>query len=79
MSIRKTLVAVACAAFAVLGTAGTASASGAGAIGGAFGSPGLLSGNVIQVPVNIPINVCGDNVGILSALLGSAGNVCVNR
>lgn len=79
MSIRKTLVAVACAAFAVLGTAGTASASGAGAIGSAFGSPGLLSGNVIQVPVDIPINVCGDSVGILAALVGSAGNVCVNR
>ncbi|MBS2534288.1 chaplin [Catenulispora sp. NF23] len=79
MSMRKTIVAAAMAAFAVVGFAGTASASGAGAIGGAIGSPGLLSGNNIQVPVNIPINVCGDNVGILSALLGSAGNVCVNR
>jgi hypothetical protein len=78
MSMRKTFVAAAIAAFAVFGTAGTASASGAGAIGGAIGSPGLLSGNNIQIPVNIPINVCGDNVGILSALLGSAGNVCVN-
>ena len=79
MSIRKTLVAVACAAFAVLGTAGTASASGAGAIGSAFGSPGLLSGNVIQIPLNIPINVCGNDISVLAALTGADGNVCVNR
>ena len=79
MSIRKTLVAVACAAFAVLGTAGTASASGAGAVGSAFGSPGLLSGNVIQVPINVPINICGNDVSILAALTAAAGNVCVNK
>ena len=78
MSMRKTLVAAAFAAVAVLGTAGTASASGAGAIGGAFGSPGLLSGNNIQVPINIPINLCGNDVSVLAALTGAAGNVCVN-
>ncbi|MEY9887768.1 hypothetical protein ABIA31_001397 [Catenulispora sp. MAP5-51] len=77
--MRKTLVAVAVAAFAVLGAAGTASASGAGAIGGASDSPGLLSGNNVQIPINIPVNVCGDNIGILSALLGSDDTVCVNR
>lgn len=79
MSIRKSFVAAAFAAVAILGTAGPAAASGAGAIGGAIGSPGLLSGNNIQIPVNIPINVCGDNIGILSALLSSDDTVCVNR
>jgi hypothetical protein len=76
--MRKTIIAAIFAAFAVVGTAGTASASGAGAVGGAIGSPGILSGNNIQIPVNIPINACGDTVGILSSLLGSAGNGCVN-
>lgn len=79
MSMRKTLVAAAFAAVAVLGSAGTAFASGAGAIGGASDSPGLLSGNVIQVPINLPVNVCGNDVSILAALTGAAGNTCVNR
>ena len=79
MSIRKSFVAVAFAAVAILGSAGTAAASGADAIGGAIGSPGLLSGNNIQIPVNIPINVCGDNIGILSALLATEGTDCANK
>lgn len=79
MSMRKTLVAAAFAAVAVLGTAGTAAASGAGAIGVANNSPGILSGNVIQVPINVPINICGDTVDIISLLNPAFGNVCVNR
>lgn len=78
MSIRKTLVATSCAAIAVLGTAGTASASGTGAIGGATGSPGILSGNVIQIPLAFPINACGSDISVLAALTGAAGNGCVN-
>ncbi|MEY9935013.1 hypothetical protein ABH926_009684 [Catenulispora sp. GP43] len=77
--MRKTLVAVAVAAFSILGAAGTASASGAGAVGGAIDSPGMLSGNNIQIPINVPINHCGDNVGFLSALLSTSDTVCVNR
>ena len=79
MSIRKSFVAAAFAAVAILGTAGTAAASGADAIGGASDSPGLLSGNNIQTPVNLGLNVCGDNTGILSALLETEGTVCVNK
>lgn len=30
-----------------------------------FGSPGVLSGNQIQIPINIPINICGNSVNIL--------------
>ena len=78
MSMRKTLVAAAVAAVAVFGTAGSAFASGSGAIGGASDSPGLLSGNVIQVPINLPVNVCGNDISILAALTGAAGNTCVN-
>lgn len=78
MSMRKTLVAAAFAAVAVLGSAGTAFASGAGAIGVASNSPGLLSGNVIQVPINLPINICGNTVDILALLNPAEGNKCVN-
>ncbi|GAA1152588.1 hypothetical protein F4556_004131 [Kitasatospora gansuensis] len=27
------------------------------------GSPGVLSGNNIQIPISIPINICGNSVG----------------
>ncbi|WP_406008843.1 chaplin [Streptomyces sp. NBC_00637] len=50
----------------------------AGANGAAIGSPGVLSGNVIQVPIHIPINVCGNSINIIAALNPAGGNVCVN-
>ncbi|WP_406403826.1 chaplin [Streptomyces uncialis] len=50
----------------------------AGAAGAAIGSPGVLSGNVVQVPVHIPINVCGNSINIIALLNPSFGNVCVN-
>ncbi|WUD38375.1 chaplin [Streptomyces europaeiscabiei] len=46
--------------------------------GAAIGSPGVLSGNVVQVPVHIPINVCGNSITIIGLLNPAAGNVCVN-
>ncbi|SER85526.1 Small secreted domain [Streptomyces sp. yr375] len=50
----------------------------AGANGAAIGSPGVLSGNVVQVPIHIPINVCGNTINVIALLNPSAGNVCVN-
>ncbi|GGQ01407.1 chaplin [Streptomyces mutabilis] len=50
----------------------------AGAKGAAVGSPGVLSGNVVQVPVNVPINVCGNTVNVVGALNPAFGNTCVN-
>ncbi|MDQ0581118.1 chaplin [Streptomyces sp. NPDC057456] len=50
----------------------------AGANGAAIGSPGVLSGNVVQVPIHIPINVCGNTINIIAALNPAGGNVCVN-
>ncbi|MFD3545539.1 chaplin [Streptomyces sp. NPDC058655] len=61
----------------VLGGASTASAD-AVADGIAVGSPGVLSGNVVQIPVHIPINLCGNSVNLVGALNPAAGNVCVN-
>ncbi|KAB8159495.1 DUF320 domain-containing protein [Streptomyces sp. 3MP-14] len=51
---------------------------GAGAIGFAAGSPGVLSGNNIQVPIHIPVNVCGNTVNVIGLLNPALGNVCVN-
>ncbi|MEU5160567.1 chaplin [Streptomyces sp. NPDC020875] len=46
--------------------------------GAAANSPGVLSGNVIQVPVHVPINVCGNTVNIIALLNPTAGNICAN-
>ncbi|MET8952796.1 chaplin [Streptomyces sp. NPDC004393] len=43
------------------------------------GSPGLISGNSIQLPVHVPVNVCGNTVNVLGFLDPAAGNACVNR
>ncbi len=43
-----------------------------------MGSPGVLSGNLAQVPVHVPINVCGNTVNVIAALNPTFGNVCVN-
>ncbi|GGM90209.1 chaplin [Streptomyces fuscichromogenes] len=61
--------------------AGMASAhtGGAGAAGAAHGSPGVVSGNVIQVPVDVPVNVCGNSVNVIGLLNPAFGNTCVNH
>ncbi|MEU4728886.1 MULTISPECIES: chaplin [unclassified Streptomyces] len=72
-------VAVTAAAGAVLaGGAGMAAAD-AVAEGAAIGSPGVLSGNVVQVPIHIPINLCGNTVNIVGVLNPAFGNTCINN
>ncbi|MET9392316.1 chaplin [Streptomyces sp. NPDC006624] len=73
----KKSTAVVAGAIMVLGTAGPAMAD-SGAKAAAVGSPGVLSGNVIQVPVHIPINVCGNTQNAIAALNPAFGNVCAN-
>ncbi len=68
---------VAVAGAVVLGSAAAASAD-SGAQGAAFGSPGVLSGNVIQIPINIPVNACGNTVDVIGLLNPAFGNACVN-
>ncbi|MFD9793442.1 chaplin [Streptomyces sp. NPDC059070] len=67
-------------AVAVLG-AGVAAAGGHGgahADGKAVGSPGVLSGNLLQVPVHVPVNVCGNTVNLVGVLNPAFGNHCTN-
>ncbi|WEH37689.1 chaplin [Streptomyces sp. AM 4-1-1] len=49
-----------------------------GAEGLAAGSPGVLSGNVLQVPVHVPINLCGNTIDVIGLLNPAFGNTCVN-
>ncbi|MET9699691.1 chaplin [Streptomyces sp. NPDC006529] len=50
----------------------------AGAGGQALGSPGLLSGNLVQLPVHTPVNVCGNTVSVVGVLNSASGNRCSN-
>jgi uncharacterized repeat protein (TIGR01451 family) len=50
-----------------------------GAVGTATGSPGLLSGNVVQAPLDLPVNACGNTVNVVGLLNPAAGNTCANR
>ena len=59
--------------------AGMASATdGSHADGTAVGSPGVVSGNVVQVPVHVPVNVSGNSVNVIGLLNPAFGNVAVN-
>ncbi|MGX9921627.1 chaplin [Streptomyces sp. NPDC002248] len=49
-----------------------------GAEGAAIGSPGVLSGNLLQVPVHVPLNVCGNSINVIGLLNPAFGNACVN-
>ncbi|GAA3928346.1 hypothetical protein GCM10022244_41800 [Streptomyces gulbargensis] len=75
--IAKAAVVSAAIAASVVGTAGVAAAD-AGAAGVAAASPGIVSGNVVQVPIHVPINICGNSVNIIALLNPTFGNVCVN-
>ncbi|MCQ9182205.1 chaplin [Streptomyces sp. IBSBF 2953] len=75
--IAKGLVLTSVAAAAVAGASGIAAAD-SGANGVAEHSPGVLSGNVIQVPVHIPVNVCGNTINVIGLLNPAFGNTCIN-
>ncbi|WP_172633116.1 chaplin [Streptomyces sp. 6-11-2] len=76
MRIRMT-AAAALAGAALMTCAGTAAAD-AGAIGTASNSPGVLSGNVIQVPLDLGFNLCGNSVNLIGLLNPAVGNACAN-
>ncbi|WP_081237591.1 chaplin [Streptomyces viridosporus] len=46
--------------------------------GKAVGSPGVVSGNLVQVPVDVPVNVSGNSVNVIGLLNPAFGNVAVN-
>ncbi|MGW0859314.1 chaplin [Streptomyces sp. NPDC002690] len=71
------VAAVAAGTLMALGAAAPAMAD-AGAEGVAAGSPGVLSGNVIQIPVHVPINLCGNTINVIGLLNPAFGNTCVN-
>ncbi|WP_419993603.1 chaplin [Streptomyces boninensis] len=75
---RKSLITVA-AAGGVLAAASGYAAADSGAKGATADSPGVGSGNLVQVPVHVPINVCGNTVSVGGLLNPAEGNSCVNK
>lgn len=65
-----TMIAVGCAAAPAFADSG--------ASGVAMHSPGVLSGNAIEVPVDVPVNVCGDTVDVIGLLNPAFGENCAN-
>ncbi|MGW0165024.1 chaplin ChpE [Streptomyces sp. NPDC003343] len=64
----------------VAASAGLASATdGAHAHGKAKSSPGVVSGNVIQAPIHIPVNAVGNSVNVIGLLNPAFGNLGINH
>ncbi|MFF5449490.1 chaplin [Streptomyces sp. NPDC012888] len=71
-------VALTAATGSVLAAGAGLAVADAGAHGEAVNSPGVLSGNLVQVPVHVPVNVCGNTVNVIALLNPAFGNTCVN-
>ncbi|KDN84900.1 chaplin [Kitasatospora cheerisanensis] len=77
MSIKKAAAVGAAVVGIVAVGAGSAMASST-AEGVAANSPGVASGNNIQVPIHIPVNLCGNSIDIIGLLNPAFGNECAN-
>ncbi|WP_336322107.1 chaplin [Streptomyces lavendofoliae] len=79
-NLKRTAAVTMVAGGLVAAAAGAASAtSGAHAHGAAIGSPGVASGNLVQVPVHVPVNVSGNSVNVIGLLNPAFGNAAVNH
>ncbi|MEU7020871.1 chaplin [Streptomyces sp. NPDC046203] len=75
--IKKVVAAAAVTGSLVLAGAGLAVAD-SGAEGAAIGSPGVVSGDVIQVPIDLDLNLCGDTIDIIGIMNPAFGVTCIN-
>ncbi|BDM68199.1 hypothetical protein HEK616_16860 [Streptomyces nigrescens] len=78
-TVKKAALVLATTALGLGAAAGSAFAhGGADANGEAKNSPGIVSGNLVQAPVHIPVNACGNTVSVVGILNPTFGNVCEN-
>lgn len=79
MRTRSIVTAAALTLVTVLGGAGAAVADpGPDASATVADSPGILSGNALQVPVDLGLNLCGNSVDVIGLLNPALGNQCEN-
>jgi hypothetical protein len=74
----KSSMFVAAAAVGLIAAGAGAASASSDAAGGAFNSPGVLSGNPVQVPVHVPVNACANTVNVIGVLNPAFGNECSN-
>ncbi|NEB01275.1 chaplin [Streptomyces sp. SID13726] len=74
---KKAAVAITVAGIATGAAAGAAVAD-AGADGAAVKSPGVGSGNLVQVPVHVPVNAVGNTANLIALLNPAFGNAGAN-
>ncbi|WP_039642232.1 chaplin [Streptomyces sp. 769] len=75
----KSAAVVVAAVGGILVAGGGVAMASSGAEGAAVNSPGVVSGNVLQVPVEVPVNVCGNTINVVGLLNPETGNTCVNK
>ncbi|MFJ6699468.1 chaplin [Streptomyces sp. NPDC091272] len=73
--LAHTAVLTMAAAGALIGATGTASAD-ADAQGATGNAPGILSGNLDQIPVHVAVNDCGNTLNVVGILNPAFGNTC---
>ncbi|MFJ9418038.1 MULTISPECIES: chaplin [unclassified Streptomyces] len=76
--IKKVVAAAAITGGLVLAGAGLAVAD-SGAQGASLNSPGVASGNTVQIPIHVPVNACGNTVSVIGLLNPAFGNTCINK
>ncbi|MBO8188402.1 MULTISPECIES: chaplin [Streptomyces] len=71
---KKAALVLAAAGVAAGASAGSAFAHSADAQGKAVKSPGVGSGNLVQAPVHVPVNLTGNSVNVVGVLNPVFGN-----
>ncbi|MFF5957465.1 chaplin [Streptomyces luteogriseus] len=80
--MRQTLsrgMVAAAAATGILSLCGGAAFADTSADGVTKDSPGAASGNTVQAPIEVPVNVCGNTVDVVAALNPAFGNSCAGK
>lgn len=78
MKVKYTKVAAIAAGTLMAIGAATPAFADSGADGSALNSSGLISGNVIQAPVHVPVNVTGNALSVIGLLNSAFGSASVN-
>jgi hypothetical protein len=79
LNLKKAAAVTALAGGIALVGAGAASACCPQAEAKAVNSPGVLSGNVVQVPVDVPVNVSNNSINVVGVHNASFDNKSVNE
>jgi len=77
--VQGLLVSLGAVAAALVFTAGPASAGSHDNKVNTGPNIGVLNGNVVQIPVHIQNNICGNNVAVLGLVLNGGSSVCKNH